>query len=829
MAYYRNLLDGSVSQLEKENRKIAYQAALEGIVLLQNDGALPLSPGNVALFGAGASRTIKGGTGSGEVNERYSVSILEGLESRGFTVKNKRWIQDYENYYMQSYNAWKTDMKEQLSFFKMISGNFTGVQTTFIYSFGRAVEEADFVGADTDTAIYVVSRQSGEGADRKLDKGENDLQPQELESLRLLRKSFAKVILVINAGCSLNLDTVDEIGVNAVVFYGQQGEEGGNALADILCGKVSPSGKLTTTWAASYNDIPFAQEYSYLKGDVTNEYYKEGIYVDYRYFDTYGVKPRYPFGFGLSYTSFELKPLETTVCGSQVKSVVQVKNTGKACGKEVVQLYVSVPALTEHKEYQRLVTFEKTPLLAPQESCTLELCFDIRDCASYSEQDAAWYLDAGNYVLRIGNSSRSTETAAAVHLGKKVITSKLTNICPMQKEFEVLTSCRQSEEQLTCKILEMAAEDIPCEVIDYTPPKSKASDKAAKLAASMKVKELTDIAVGSGYTSLPEYYVPGFTGLTTSKYSKRGIPNMTLSDGPAGLRLQTRSALTKGGHMKMFDFQFTFLEFMPGIMKAIAVGNEKTDKLHYQYATAFPVAICLAQTWNKELCYTVGCAVSHEMQKFGVTIWLAPALNIIRNPLCGRNFEYYAADPVLAGQIAAAMVQGVQSIPGKYACIKHFACNNQEDNRDHNSSNLNERTLREIYLKGFEIAVKQGKTKTIMSSYNMVNGVYTSASRDLCTKVLRNEWGYDGIVMSDWYSTAATKADTADSIQAGNDLIMPGGGAYCKQVNEAVSSGRLKEEDLRLSAERIIRLAVNSGIKEESGWYEGKKLFKGDI
>lgn len=824
MKYVKNILDGNPDELEIKNRKLAYEAACEGIVLLKNDGVLPLKDRHVALYGAGASRTIKGGLGSGEVNERYSVSILEGLENNGFIIKNKKWINDYEVYYNKTREVWRATIKKQLTFFKIITGNLDGVQTTLVYDNGRAVSEEDCVDTESDTAIYVVARQSGEGEDRKIDKGENDLQKEELQSLRLLKKHFKNVILIINSGCSINLNTIDSLDLNAIIFFGQQGEEGGNALASILLGERCPCGKLTTTWAENYDDIPYAQEYSYLKGNTGNEYYKESIYVGYRYFDSFKKAVRYPFGFGLSYTEFEQKFVSLKLNKTQAEVEVKVTNVGNVAGKEVVQLYVSLPQGRLGKEYQRLATFEKTQLLQPKQSETIKLVFDITSLTSYDTQSASYILEAGNYIIRIGNSSRNTNEVAILHLGKETVVSKHDNICPTIKTFERLV-CNLQDEQPDVPVYEIDAENIVCEKTAYKKCTQVNDSTVAKIVNGLSLKELAKVVCGAGYMEFPIHYVPGYTGLTTTRLYKKGVPNATLSDGPAGIRLPKRSALTKKGGVKMYDYQFEFLEFMPKLLKAFIVGNEKKDRLLYQYCTAIPVAICIAQTWNKQLIKDIGRGIGEEMEKYGVTYWLAPALNIIRNPLCGRNFEYYSEDPVLSGTIAASIINGVNTIKGKYPTIKHFACNNQEDNRQYTSSNVDERALREIYLKGFEIVIKQVKKTAVMSSYNLVNGVYAANSYDLLTKILRNEWGFDGVVMSDWYSTKDSCASTDKAIAAGNDLIMPGGKEYVKKIVKAVKNGSLSIEDLKISASRVLKDILSADILSEK-WFNGKELYR---
>ena len=309
------------------------------------------------------------------------------------------------------------------------------------------------------------------------------------------------------------------------------------------------------------------------------------------------------------------------------------------------------------------------------------------------------------------------------------------------------------------------------------------------------------------------FCVPGVAGKTTYKYLDKGLLSVNLADGPGGLRIVRKTAVSPKGKIKMFkgDYLLTFMEIMPDAMLALLKPSKK-DCVFYQNATAFPVGTNLAQTWNTDLVEKVGYAVSKEMDKFNITYWLAPGMNIQRNPLCGRNFEYYSEDPLVSGKISAAMTRGVQKIAGNYTTIKHFACNNAEDNRQFSNSHVSERALREIYLKGFEINVKEAGSKSLMTSYNLINGTYTPDSEDLCTKVLRNEWGFDGVVMSDWSSTKKGQGDSADAIAAGNDMIMPGDKNEKKEIEAGLKEGRLSVEDLRRAAANIIRSIVYSNV-----------------
>lgn len=809
----------AVSQREKDNLQVAYQAACEGMVLLKNDGALPFKTKKVALYGPGASMTIKGGTGSGEVNERHSVTVLEGLLNHGFEITTITWIEDFERGYQEAYAAYKEEKKKRINLLKL-HDIMQMLFDNFIPPVGRPITEEDVVQSGTDSCIYVLSRQAGEGGDRKAEKGDFFLTDEEKEAIRFCAEQYEHFVLVINCGSSIDMAFADEIpGINAILYLCQPGTEGGHAFADIVSGAVTPSGKLSDTWAKQYADIPFAMEYSYLNGDLKDEYYKEGIYVGYRYFDSFGVEPAYPFGFGLSYTDFAIHSAGAAAQGSSVTVKAIVTNTGDVwSGKEVAQLYVSAPNGKLHKEYQSLAAFAKTRELSPGERQQLELTFDLRAMASYREVDACYVLEAGEYVLRLGNSSRNTMVVGVLLLEEEVIVSRHQNICQSDTPIPELTAPSSGEEPkaegLPYILIDAGA--IETEEFSYEQPGICQDERVQKFLDSLSVKEMVDILVGVGmFGGNPRFNLPGSVGNTTSKFWDRGLANVALCDGPAGLRIQKRSTVDKNGKVKPVEMAMSVFESFPEFVKKFMVGDPEKNTVLYQYTTAFPVANALAQTWNTELMGEIGSAIYQEMKEYGCTYWLAPAINIHRNPLCGRNFEYFSEDPRLSGEMAAAITRGVQQEEGFYVTVKHYACNNQEDNRNFVSSNLSERALREIYLRGFEICVRKGAAKSIMTSYNRVNGVYTPNSYDLCTKVLRNEWGFDGVVMTDWFSTNKGQASNAVAIKSGNDLIMPGGSSFKKEILQGLKSGIVSEEDVRRCCGNVVKSILNSATQRE--------------
>ena len=809
---------GEPNQRELENLEVAYRAACEAIVMLKNDGALPFKTKKVAVYGAGAIMTIKGGTGSGEVNERHSVTVLEGLRDRGFEIASETWINDYESGYDAAIAAHKEERKKQINIFKL-DGIMNMLFDNFRLPCGRAITAEDVAASDTDSCIYVLSRQAGEGGDRKAEKGDLFLTDEEEAAIRFCAEHYANFVLVINTGSAMDMAFAEQIpGINAILYICQLGTQGGNALADVLAGTVTPSGKLSDTWAKQYADIPFANEYSYLNGNLDDEYYKEGIYVGYRYFDSFGVEPAYPFGFGLSYTMFDIHSAGVSANGSIVTVKASVANTGDYRGREVAQLYISAPNGKISKEYQQLAAFEKTGALEPGDRQELELSFDLRTVASYREEDAAYVLEAGDYILRLGNSSRNTVPVGVICVEQEVIVSRHTNICPVQQPIQELKADNFVIEEVPQGLprIMLAPDAIETVTYTYEEPATCCDPRVTAFMDGLTMEDMAEIVVGIGmFGGDTRFTLPGAVGKTTSKFWDKGLANLSLCDGPAGLRIQKRSTVEKNGKVKPVDLAMSVFEAFPGFVKKLMTGDPEKSPVLYQYTTAFPVANALAQTWNKGLMFEVGNAIYREMKEYGCTYWLAPAINIHRNPLCGRNFEYFSEDPRLSGQMAAAITRGVQQEDGFYVTVKHYACNNQEDNRNKVSSNLSERALREIYLRGFEYTVRDGNAKSIMTSYNKVNGVYAPNSHDLCTKILRNEWGFDGVVMTDWFSTNKGLANNAICMSAGNDLIMPGGSYFKKEILAGIKSGLIREDDLRRCCANVVKSILDSAIQRE--------------
>ena len=757
---------------EKEHKALARRAAAEGIVLLKNDGVLPLQTRKIALYGPGSRMTVKGGSGSGDVHERHSVTIEEGLKNAGFEFPTTLWMDRFKSKCDADVNSWRGDLEEKIK-------KFNPIQTMQMFIFigehpmpypACTPVLPDELTDETDTAIYVLSRQAGEGKDRRVEKGDYLLSDVEEESLRLLRKHYKKLILVLNCGSVMDLSIMDEIRIDAVLFYGQGGMEGGNALADILTGKVNPSGRLTDTWGCRYEDYPSADTFGHRNGKLDDEEYAEGIYVGYRWFDKQNIKPRYPFGYGLSYTTF-------TENGEEVTPdyvAVTVTNTGDYSGKDVLQLYISKPDGKLDHEKKALAGFVKTKLLAPGESQTLQIPYQLADIASFDESRSAFILEGGMYEI---------------HLNDALCGSILV-------------------EERILETLKLIGNDQPTVIAEEVSPKVKA------LLGKLTDRDKCKLVTGGGYSIRCYNNVMGAAGRTCTKLLKKGIPNIVLSDGPAGLNVNQSTTVMPDGTPRYpeglpKDWQWGWLNKVGPLLK----GKPGKGKTVYRYMTAWPSETVLAQSWNTELLEEVGCAIGTEMLEIGVSVWLAPGLNIHRNPLCGRNFEYYAEDPLLTGKMASAVTRGVQRQGGVGVSVKHYCCNNQEDNRMGVSANVSQRALREIYLRAFRIAVTEGEPWTVMSSYNRVNGNYVCNSFDFCTRVLRQEWGFKGLVMSDWNATE--QCSYAEAINAGNDLIMPGTSAVSKKLRQELQDGKLSRKALNLSAGRVLELVFKSDTCKE--------------
>lgn len=819
MAQIDALKTDEIQNYEIEHQEEVRRLAGECMVILENDGVLPLQAGTkkIALFGTGARHTIKGGTGSGDVNVRENISIAQGLERAGFKFVTEGWLDQYDRLYANAQEAYAKKLNE----FTEKTG-----KPSMLYAFENPFEEpeqpeiteADVKEADVkeaDAAIYVISRNSGEGKDRRAEKGDYYLSDRELQNIRFMTEHYKNCIVLLNVGGVIDLTALKAIeGVQAIMLVGQTGNMGGYAVADVLTAKTIPSGKLTDTWARSYEDYPSSATFSHRDGNLDDEYYSDGIYVGYRYFDTFGVMPLYCFGYGKSYTEFEMKTMNVTADEKQVQVEVEVTNIGdKYPGKEVVQVYYSAPDGIMEKPTQELAGFAKTKLLAPGEKDVVTITFATTDMASFDAYDAAWVMEEGEYTIRVGNSSRNTEAVAVIDLDEQVTTLQLKRLMRdtiAVRELHHMIPIFDIEfdfgvPAIPFRIM-LQAENFKKELVEYEVMRRTLMDKRKdevltledvkagnatldELTAQLTVEEMAELCVGTerrngdgNVIGSASSCVPGAAGDTTSSLLEtRKVPNLIQADGPAGLRLETP-------------------------------------------CTAIPIATTLAQSWDMNLIHRMGELVGEEMKQLHVDLWLAPGMNIHRNPLCGRNFEYYSEDPVLTGLCAATETKGVQSQKGKGTTIKHFAGNNQEDNRMFTNAHISERALREIYLKGFEIAVKTAQPYAIMTSYNLINGVHSANNYDMLQNIARDEWGFEGLVMTDWYTSQDTTemgmvspsgkyshSSSVQCIKAGNDLQMPGCQQNVDDIVEAVNEGKeITKADLQRCAKHILSVALKT-------------------
>ncbi len=818
---------------ERENRAVARRAAAEGITLLKNDHhLLPLKQGKkLALYGTGASRTVKGGTGSGDVNERETVSILQGLRDSGIEVTTRRWMEDYDRIFDQARQEWKESLLQKAGDQDLVNFFLFYSEHPFVRPEGRPVSEKDVEESGTDTAAYVISRIAGEGADRDPGKGDYRLTDHETEDLRFLCARYEHVILIVNSGAQIDLSLLRELDrIESVLYLVQAGMEGGNALADVLTGKVNPSGKLTDTWAWNYEDYPASASFLQNREGPGKDFYREGILVGYRYFDRFGIEPQFPFGFGLSYTEFQWEPAGTAADEkTQTISVsVRVTNTGdRYPGREVIQIYAACPQNGRKKELRRLCGFQKTGLLSPGDSETVTVSFPVRALTSYDPEQGAWVADQGLYVLYAGNSSRNLTPAAGLTVERDCVAERVS---PVFRDAEAPEEISWPEDRLTenpslqqSRLEENGLPVLPLSVSEQKREQKQVPgmEQALNLARNLSPEEVAHMVTGevsrgqgsSAALGSAGVIVPGSAGETSSFLEEKyGIPGAVLADGPAGLRLsRTYQTSRTTGRLIPED---PFAAFEGGYFSRQREREE--GETHYQYCTSFPVGTLLAQTWDVCMAEEVGRSVGREMKELGVTLWLAPGMNLHRDPLCGRNFEYFSEDPVVSGRMAAGITRGVQSLGGIGVTLKHFACNNRENHRMSLDSVLSERALREIYLKGFEIAVKTCQPMAIMTSYNLVNGIHSANHAGLLTQIAREEWGYTGIFMTDWTTTSPQGGSISwKCIEAGNDLIMPGTEEDLKELTQALENGTLDRKAADLCAARLISLIWKSDVYED--------------
>ena len=796
-----------------EKLSVARRAAAQGLVLLKNDGgALPLARDReVVLMGVTGYFCHRMGFGSGDMLAQRTVQYDEGLANAGVKL-----FQPVADFYRRGILAKK-------ECFQTINRNWWKWSYRFPEPATKDDEFAALVAGHRDLpCVVTIGRNCGESVDLSAggetgsggECGYNSifLHWQEEQLLRLACQNFDNVVVLLNVCGVVDTSWLDKYPVKAVLVTSLLGETSGDAVADVLTGRVAPAGKLTTTWAKRYRDYPSTDCWGTLQVP-----YREGIFLGYRYFDTFGIEPRFPFGFGLSYTSFAIKAGAVSARGSKARLSATVKNTGKAAGAEVVQCYVSAPDGTLEKPFQDLVAYARTPVLAPGASCKVDLAFDLARFASYDEAAAAFVLEKGDYAVRVGASSRDTHVAGVLRLPKSVETEKvhrrfaqadLSDLRLLSKKgAKPWTYAGEKAERAAAKVVALdpaAIKRAPAKpdvgnVFAKELPRPKAGAPlvtmrdvlagratVAQLVAQMDDHELAScvnmlvfddrrgaVEGGTG--------VGGFEGTIRGEASefwsseKYAIPPSPVADGPSGVRL------------------------------AIFNEDPAKDSEMARTVVAYPCGTALAQGWDDAAATDFGRSVCADMALAGIDGWLAPGLNLHRNPLCGRNFEYFSEDPLLAGRMAAAIARGVQTREdgapsGRYVTIKHFCTNNQEHERGREENVVAERTLRELYLRAFRIACEDGKPLSIMTSYNQLNGGYVATTKALLDGVVRGEWGWDGFVMTDWWNGA----DKLRHQASGNDLIAPGVRDWRDALEKGLAEGRVARGPVQLAATRIL-------------------------
>ena len=782
--------DGRRVTASPEHIAVSKNAAKEGMVLLKNEnGTLPLEKGTrIALFGKATFDYVKGGGGSGDTYVPFMHNIHDGFMQIADPCTIFDGTADF-------YRDW---VKDQYA-----AGGLPGLIAEPELPDDLLCKARAFA----DTAVISISRYSGEGWDRKTDNEaptdlENGRHPivalsyalfedgdfyftkNERAMMEKVSKAFPHVVIVLNVGGMVETRWLKENdAIGAVLMAWQGGMEGGLAEAELLMGIGNPSGKLTDTFAGRLEDYPSADTF-YESDDYVD--YFEDIYVGYRYFETVpgaAEKVVYPFGYGLSYTGFALTDRAAIVEEGRVTVGVCVTNTGKWPGKEVVQVYFSAPQGKLGKPAKVLAGYRKTRLLAPGEQEQVTISFPVDQMASYDDLGkvckSAWVLEKGEYTFHIGTSVRDTRPCAASltleedrvvkQLTARMVPTSLARRMLADGSFEDLPQSEPNDPKYTA--LEPLTQDqmhgqMPAvravarrtrrvidrpQLIDVAEGRMSLDD----FVAAMPDEDLAWLLGGQPNTGLANTYGYGNNELW-------GIPNIMSADGPAGVRFLPPTGVT---------------------------------------TTAFPVETLLACTWDPEVCYEIGRAGALECKENNIGAWLTPAVCIHRNPICGRNFEYFSEDPLLTGKQAAALCRGIQS-ERIAATPKHFALNNKETNRKNSDSRASERAIREIYLKQFEIIVKESDPWSIMSSYNIINGHRASENRDLLTGILREEWGWKGMVTTDW----RTFGEHYKEAMAGNDIKL--GCGFPERLLEAKEKGLLTREAMETAAKHILGLIL---------------------
>ncbi|MBS7205586.1 MAG: glycoside hydrolase family 3 protein [Ruminococcus bicirculans] len=762
----------------------------EGIVMLKNENnALPLDADKeVAVFGRIQFHYYKSGTGSGGmVNVTKVVNILDGLIDNGVKVNEKL---------LDTYRKWDKENPFDLG---EGWGGEPWSQKEMPLDEGLVKETAK----SCETAIVIIGRTAGEEQDNRLEAGSYLLSDDEIAMLKVVRENFKKVVLLLNVGNIIDMTDINRIAPDSVLYVWQGGMTGGKGTADVLTGKVSPSGKLPDTIASKASDYPSDANFG---REENRDIYAEDIYVGYRYFETFAKeKVLYPFGFGLSYTAFEIKTEKAEITEGAVKLSVSVKNIGSYKGKEVIEVYCEAPQGKLGKAARVLCGFEKTRELVPQEEQAVEIAVNIAKLASYDDSGvtgnkSCYVLEAGEYKFYVGSDVRSAEYACIFEQGEDFVTERLTQaLAPVESFERIKPVCEGGAFSIGREAVPVSEVDESARRLEKLPKEiAYTGDKGIKLwdvkngkntmdefIAQLSDYDLSCIIRGEGMGS------PRVTAGTASAFggvsenlNGFGIPAGCCSDGPSGMRLDCGTK-----------------------------------------AFSLPNGTMIASSFNKELTSELFAFMGLEMAANKVDCLLGPGMNIHRHPLNGRNFEYFSEDPFLTGKMAAAELKGMAGA-GVTGTIKHFCANNRETNRHFIDSVVSERALREIYLKGFEIAVKEGGASSVMTTYGRVNGLWTAGNFDLNTVILREEWGFKGFTMTDWWANINVrgkepdKTDLAAMARAQNDVYMvcPDGEKNDDNTLVALENGGIERCELQRNAANICGFLLHTNaLKRAEG------------
>ena len=825
-----------------DKKKIARKIAEESIVLLKNaDHILPLKEKKeITFFGRTQIGTLYSGNGSGGANIAGCGTILEECEKRG--IKPESLLKEFYEYKASAEQVTEEDEFDWTKVSEMVN---SGIMYEIFGKYKAPLDEYDvpetliFQAAEkTDTAIFVIGRNSGgEECDRHLPE-DYYLTRSEESLLKDICTHFANVVIVLNVNGLIDLSWMKKYAsIKSLLFIGIPGEEGASALAGILTGEINPSGKLAVTIAEHYEDYPSADHFSWDKEHLENilDYesyglsseengstgftkspvtvYWEDIYTGYRYFDTFGKQVLYPFGYGLSYTAFAISDALVKKQNGGILVTADVKNIGEMSGKEVIQIYLSkvYPAEGVERPYQELKGFEKTSDLAPGEKEQVKIWIPWRELAVYDEERAAWVIESGDYLLKMGNSSRDTFVKGLICVEKTILAEQCTNCLNITEcnngKIEFLTQKENDAEMASVLNITEQNKDVSGQNIIFVTPEdvhdvqenrkcgketiSKAETTVSEREkernlAELSIKELAALCVGYGPGT--PFAAVGDRSDPSTIFDDEGKP-MTTNSHPTGYPGYVSPAIEEKGIKSVF--------YKDG---PAGIGG-----------VAWPTEMLIACSFDKKLWQMFGDAVGKECEEQQVNVWLAPAVNLHRNPLCGRNFEDFSEDPYLTGVCACEITKGVQNSRPVIVCPKHFAANEQETFRRGNAgknvdavdSILTERALREQYLKPFEMLVKDAGIACIMTSFNKINGSFSGGSHDLCTHILREEWGFEGAVVTDWGDMDMV-VDGADAVAAGNDIVMPGGPPVIRQILKGYEEGRVTREELEQAVRHLL-------------------------